>query len=129
MVRATVTSLEAQAAHWRKQRKPQIGEPVFAIGNPHGLGWTHTAGEISQLRRQSRNAFTYHVIQTSAAINVGSSGGGLYDSAGMLLGINTWTSDKRFAEGLGFSIAFASVLDLIPPRYELPENHPEEDAP
>lgn len=127
IVSAGIHSNEAREAHWSRKPSLKIGEAVFAVGNPHGLGWTHTAGDISQLRRQSRGTFDYRVIQTSAAINPGNSGGGLYDAAGMLLGINTWTQDKRFAEGLGFSIAFATLLDLIPEQFDLPVNRPEID--
>lgn len=128
LLSANITSNEAQAAHWQREPHSKIGDKVFAVGNPHGLGWTHTAGDVSQVRRQSRNNFGYRVIQTSAAINAGNSGGGLYDAAGMLIGINTWTQDKRFAEGLGFSIAFTTLLDLIPDNIRLPSNRPEEDT-
>ncbi|MFN0051576.1 MAG: trypsin-like peptidase domain-containing protein [Planctomycetales bacterium] len=111
----TVASAEAQAAVWDWERKSQIGASVFAIGNPHGLGWTHTQGTISQLRTQLRGSRSIRVIQTSAAINPGNSGGGLYDELGNLIGINTWTQDKRFSEGLGFAIAFGTLRDLAPP--------------
>ena len=49
------------------------------------------------------------MIQTDAALNPGNSGGGLYDKSGTLIGINTWTNDKRFSEGLGFAIALDSL--------------------
>ncbi|MEQ9379312.1 MAG: trypsin-like peptidase domain-containing protein [Pirellulales bacterium] len=128
LVSAEVDSAEVQEAHWRHDTKLQIGDPVFAVGNPHGLGWSHTAGDISHLRHTTRGTFSYRVIQTSAAINPGNSGGGLYDAAGTLIGINTWTHDKRFAEGLGFSIAFNTLLDLIPEDFELGQNNPPGDA-
>ena len=57
----------------------KVGETVFAIGNPHRLGWTHTQGVISQLRTQDFDLHRVRVIQTQAAINPGNSGGGLYD--------------------------------------------------
>jgi serine protease Do len=59
------------------------------------------------------------IIQTSAAINPGNSGGGLYDKAGKLIGINTWTKDKRLAEGLSFAITFTTLLDLAPVEHGL----------
>ena len=83
----------------------KVGESVFAIGNPHRLGWTHTQGVISQLRTQDFDLHRVRVIQTQAAINPGNSGGGLYDHEGYLLGINTWTADKSVSEGIGFAIA------------------------
>ncbi len=48
-------------------------------------------------------------------MNPGNSGGGLYDKSGTLIGINTWTNDKRSSEGLGFAIALDSLLELDPP--------------
>ena len=60
------------------------------------------------------------VIQTDAAINPGNSGGGLYSKQGMLIGLNTWTNDKRFSEGLSFAITFQTLLDLDPPPLKEP---------
>jgi hypothetical protein len=105
----------AEAAPWRKGRTARVGETVFAIGNPQRLGWTHTQGVISQFRLQDLGGRAVRLIQTQAAINPGNSGGGLYDREGFLLGINTWTSDKRVGEGISFAIALDSLLDLSPP--------------
>jgi serine protease Do len=96
----------------------KVGETVFAIGNPHRLGWTHTQGVISQMRTQEFDSHQVRVIQTQAAINPGNSGGGLYDHDGFLLGINTWTADKSVSEGIGFAIALDSLLELAPPPLE-----------
>jgi S1-C subfamily serine protease len=116
---------EARDAAWRKGRPMKVGEAVFAIGNPHRLGWSHTQGVISQLRTQAVDSRQVRVIQTQASINPGNSGGGLYDHEGYLLGINTWTADKRVSEGIGFAIALDTLLDLKPPPL-LPQ--PEETA-
>lgn len=107
------------AAIWHATSPVKIGDTVFAVGNPHGLGWTHTGGDVSQIRRRASGDTEYRVIQTSAAINPGNSGGGLYDKEGRLIGINTWTQDKRFAEGLGFAIAFETLLNMVPNRFRL----------
>ncbi len=96
----------------------KVGASVFAIGNPHNLGWSHTQGVISQLRTQHIDSRQVRVIQTQAAINPGNSGGGLYDQEGYLLGINSWTADKSVSEGLGFAIALDSLLELAPPHLE-----------
>ena len=117
IVSTSLTHDDAQEARWDDSHSPQIGESVFAVGNPHGLGWTHTSGSISQVRRQTRGSFNYRVLQTSAPINPGNSGGGLYDMQGNLLGINTLTTEKRFAEGLGFSIAVETLFELLPDRF------------
>ena len=100
----------ARAASWKPKTELVIGSEVFTIGNPQHLDWTHTRGSISQLRLQRRGERQVHVIQTDAALNPGNSGGGLYDKSGTLIGINTWTNDKRFSEGLGFAIALDSLL-------------------
>ena len=114
-------SQTAAAAKWKLDRKLQIGERVSAVGNPHGLGWTHTTGDISQFRTQRNGNRVIRVIQTSTAINPGNSGGGLYDKDGTLIGINTWTNDKRVSEGLSFSISFEALLDLNPPQLNEPD--------
>jgi serine protease Do len=90
------------------------------------LGWTHSAGDISQIRRRSQGDYSFRILQTTAAINPGNSGGGLYDSEGRLIGINTLTGDKRFAEGLGFSISLSTLLELLPDRFGLSQTNPPE---
>lgn len=114
-----------QEAFWDIDQEAVVGDPVFAIGNPHGLGWTHTSGSVSQLRRQSRGGFSFRLLQTSAAINSGNSGGGLYDAVGRLIGINTMTAEKRFAEGLGFSIAYGTLIDLLPEKFGIGQRNPD----
>jgi S1-C subfamily serine protease len=116
LVRAPCSSSSlGQAAFSEKGRPMRVGEPVFAIGNPHDLGWSHTQGVISQFRSQTHDSRRIRVIQTQAAINPGNSGGGLYDRDGYCLGINTWTADKSVSEGLGFAIALDTLFDLAPP--------------
>ena len=125
IISAPVVSDDVQEAYWDRDTAPHIGDEVFAVGNPHGLGWTHSAGDISQIRRQRMGDYNFRVLQTTAAINPGNSGGGLYDAEGRLIGINTLTGDKRFAEGLGFSIALPTLLELAPARLALPVKNPE----
>ena len=98
----------------------RVGERVFAIGNPHHLGWTHTQGVISQFRTRNYDSRRIRVIQTQAAINPGNSGGGLYDEEGYCLGINTWTADKSISEGIGFAVALDTLSDLAPPPLAAP---------
>jgi hypothetical protein len=111
---------QAQTAPWQKGRPIRVGETVFAIGNPHYLGWTHTQGVVSQLRTQVSGGRRVRVIQTQAAINPGNSGGGLYDREGYCIGINTWTGDKRVSEGIGFAVALDTLSDLEPPALAQP---------
>lgn len=115
VVRVPCTTQEALTARWRPDHHPRIGEPVFAVGNPYGLSWSYTEGTVSQLRIQETGGRRVRVIQTDAKINPGHSGGGLYDRDGYLIGINTWTQDKRVSEGLGFSISLQTLVDVLPP--------------
>lgn len=121
LVTVPVVATEPQSAIWDNPARLRIGDRVFAVGNPHGLGWTHTGGEVSQLRKQDHGATELRIIQTTAAINPGNSGGGLYDQDGHLIGINTWTQDKRVAEGLNFAVAFQPLLTLAPALFQLPD--------
>ena len=115
VVSAPLHSSEAAPVRWSDDPRPAMGDEVFSIGNPQGLGWSHTQGTISQLRTRRYGARRITIIQTDTAINPGNSGGGLYDESGNLIGINTWTSDKQMSEGLSFAISFASLLQLDPP--------------
>ena len=96
----------------------QVGQKVFAIGNPFGLDQTLTTGIISALGREI-DSMTGHairdVVQTDAAINPGNSGGPLLDSAGRLIGVNTAIASPSGAyAGIGFAIPVDTVNRIIP---------------
>ena len=114
IVRVACSSEEARTALWKQKIPLKVGDPVFAIGNPQGLGWTHTQGTISQFRIKDEGTHKLRVIQMQTAVNPGNSGGGLYDRKGELVGIVTWSQDKRISEGLNFAIALESALPLFP---------------
>src|ERR1700732_2474449 len=102
------------------QRRPHVGQLVFAIGSPEGLQNSVTMGVISALARQPdpTKALTY--LQTDAPINPGNSGGPLVDMNGFVLGINTFIlSQGGGSEGLGFAIP-ARVVDFV---YHSLRNH------
>ncbi len=96
----------------------QVGQKVFAIGNPFGLDQTLTTGIVSALGRQitSVTGRTIHdVIQTDAAINPGNSGGPLLDSAGRLIGVNTMIySPSGGSSGIGFAVPVHEVNRVVP---------------
>lgn len=91
----------------------QVGQAVFAIGNPYGLEQTLTSGIISALGRRLPTSAAYEidgVIQTDAAINPGNSGGPLLDSAGRLIGVNSAIiSGSGASAGIGFAIPVDTV--------------------
>jgi trypsin-like peptidase len=77
---------------------PRVGERVYAIGNPKGLSNTISEGILSALRAIDNE----DVIQHTAAISPGSSGGALLDANGVLLGINSWQMTE--GQNLNFAI-------------------------
>jgi 2-alkenal reductase len=96
----------------------QVGQAVFAIGNPFGLSRTLTTGVISALDRRLPTAVgreVVGVIQTDAAINPGNSGGPLIDSAGRLIGVNTAIiSGSGNSAGIGFAVPADVVNEVVP---------------
>ena len=88
----------------------QVGDVVFAVGNPLGIGKTVTMGIISATMKSELGvldeAGSYeNFIQTDASINPGNSGGALLDSKGRLIGINTAIiSQTRSSIGIGLAI-------------------------
>ena len=99
-------------------RDLQVGQRVFAIGNPFGLDRTLTTGVVSALGRSIQsmtNRKIGEVIQTDAAINPGNSGGPLLDSAGRLIGVNTQiASPSGGSAGIGFAIPVDTVNEVVP---------------
>lgn len=86
--------------------KTQVGDIVFAIGNPFGVGQTVTHGIISATHRTDLGINTFeNFIQTDAPINPGNSGGALIDVHGNLIGINNaiYTRTGGF-QGIGFAV-------------------------
>ncbi len=101
-------------------RNLQVGQKVYAIGNPFGLSGTMTRGIVSSIRpvRESSGATIDEAIQTDAAINPGNSGGPLLNWHGEVVGINTLIySNSGQSAGIGFAIpvntAKAVLNDLM----------------
>jgi serine protease Do len=92
----------------QREEKLEIGQPVFAIGNPLGLERTLTQGVISTTQR-SFDGLTY--IQTDTPINPGNSGGPLFNTRGEVIGITNM--GIRGGEALGFAIPSRYVKDFI----------------
>ncbi|HSD66075.1 MAG TPA: trypsin-like peptidase domain-containing protein [Vicinamibacteria bacterium] len=96
----------------------QVGQKVYAIGNPFGLDYTLTNGIVSALGRTIQGvggATIFDVIQTDAAINPGNSGGPLLDSGGRLIGMNTAIySPSGASAGIGFAVPMDTVARIVP---------------
>ena len=98
----------------------QVGQKVYAIGNPFGLAGTLTLGIVSSIRQvqEPDGLVIEEAIQTDAAINPGNSGGPLLNWHGEVIGINTMiASSVGQSAGIGFAIpintAKAVVNDLV----------------
>jgi S1-C subfamily serine protease len=99
----------------------QVGQKVYAIGNPFGLAGTLTRGIVSSIRQvqEPDGLVIDEAIQTDAAINPGNSGGPLLNWHGEVIGINTMIASNGAAQssGIGFAIpintAKAVVNDLV----------------
>jgi S1-C subfamily serine protease len=103
------------AAELGDAERLRVGQLVVAIGNPHGLGGSVTAGVVSALGRslpaRSRRAgrIIDNVIQTDAALNPGNSGGALADSRGRVVGINTAVAGV----GLGLAVPMNEATQRV----------------
>lgn len=93
----------------------RVGDRVIAIGNPLGtLGGTVTEGIISATDREVVvGGYTMKLLQTSAAVNPGNSGGGLFNMGGQLIGIVNSKSSGEDIEGLGFAVPINTVKQVM----------------
>ena len=96
----------------------EVGDVVFAIGNPFGVGQTVTMGIVSATGRGGFGIVDYEdFIQTDASINPGNSGGALVDAEGRLVGINTAILSRSGGnQGIGFAVPInmaRAVMDRI----------------
>ncbi|TKI70856.1 Do family serine endopeptidase [Sulfurimonas crateris] len=94
--------------------KVKVGDIVFALGNPFGVGETITQGIVSATGRSGVGIVEYEdFIQTDASINPGNSGGALINSAGHLIGINSAIISKSGGNvGIGFAIPSNMVTSI-----------------
>ena len=97
-------------------RNLQVGQKVYAIGNPFGLAGTMTRGIVSSIRpvREPNGATIDEAIQTDAAINPGNSGGPLMNWHGEVIGINTMIlSQVGQNAGIGFAIPINTAKAVL----------------
>ena len=112
-VLSTATPLKLSTVEIAPIADVRVGQRVFAIGSPHGLELTLTEGLVSALRPKAPGELP--AIQTSASISAGSSGGGLFDSEGRLIGVTDNISPG--GENLGFAYP-AQWLTELPQRLD-----------
>lgn len=86
-------------------KRPEVGDKVFAIGSPRGLENTFSSGEVSQWRDEN-------LMQTSALIDHGSSGGALINVYGEVVGITSGS----FYDGSQANLNYAWSIDVIKPH-------------
>ena len=100
---------------WGDSTKARVGDWVLAIGNPYGLGGTVTAGIISALHRGITGVGAYdRYIQTDAAINMGNSGGPMFDLEGNVIGIDSaLISPTGASVGIGLAIPAEAAKPVI----------------
>jgi serine protease Do len=117
VVKISATGLPTMA--FGESDKLQVGDYVFAIGDPFGIGETATMGIVSAKGRGGLAIEDYEdFIQTDAAINPGNSGGALINARGELVGINTaiLAGNGGGNQGIGFAIPISMahrVMDQI----------------
>jgi len=102
-----VAGLNATPAHLRQTSSVFVGERVYAIGSPRGFELTLSEGLVSGLREYENGS----LIQTSAAISPGSSGGALADDQGRLIGITTFS--RAESQNLNFALPGDWVQALV----------------
>ncbi len=105
------------AAEFGDSNALQVGDPVYAIGNPGGVEFfgSFTDGSVSAIQRPVSSSIGYSMkcIQHSAAINPGNSGGMLVNQYGQVIGINSQKIASTEYEGMGFAIPITSAKEII----------------
>lgn len=113
-----VKKSHAQAAEWSTAEEVYLGETVYAIGNANSQTMCANVGYISkdfeaiQVDLGDKDPYEYNVIRTSAAINSGNSGGGLYNLGCEIVGLVNAKS-KTDAAGFGYALTAASTRRVV----------------
>ena len=113
-----VSGKDLPAAQFGVSDDLQVGDPAYAIGNPLGveLRNTLTSGIVSAINRDvDVDGVTMTLIQTTAALNSGNSGGPLINQYGQVVGVNTikMMSEYDTIEGLGFAVPSSLALRWV----------------
>jgi putative serine protease PepD len=115
VLRVSAPSSALHVLSFDRSSTVQVGEPVYAIGNPFGLEGTMTSGIVSAIGRsiQAPNGLTIDgAIQTDAAINHGNSGGPLVDRYGRVIGVTSQIESGGSNQG-NVGVGFAVPSDVV----------------
>jgi len=96
------------------ERIPEVGESIFALGNPKGLSATFSNGIVSALRSQGGMP----VIQITAPISPGSSGGPVVDDKGRVIGVASF--NFREGQNLNFAVGSSAIIPMLAARNPMP---------
>ncbi|MBA2654184.1 MAG: trypsin-like peptidase domain-containing protein [Gammaproteobacteria bacterium] len=94
----------------RSSQDVKVGEQVYAVGNPEGLEKSISQGIISN-KRKDRGGY---ILQTDASVSFGSSGGGLFDQQGQLVGITN--SVDRHSKNIAFALPTEWITQILFPK-------------
>lgn len=110
----TKATTQSDFARIADPRKIRVGQEVLAVGTPLGFPFSVSHGIVSALNRD--NLGVYNMTQSDAFLNPGSSGGGLFNMKGELIGINSRIVppiNARVFTGLGFSIQSGQIIEFL----------------
>ncbi len=124
LIRVDPSGLGLKPLNLASSSAVQVGDTVYAIGNPYGLDETLTRGIVSALGREISapdGAKITGVIQTDAALNPGNSGGPLLDAQGEVIGVNSQIASDAASvagsqpgsTGVGFAISSNIVAQAV----------------
>lgn len=112
-----INTTELQAAEFAVSDELEVGDTVYAIGNPGGTQFfgSFTNGMVSAIGRPIDSPVGYEVacVQHTAAINPGNSGGALVNEYGQVVGINSSKIASEEYEGMGFSVPTSTVKEIV----------------
>ena len=111
----SVTKTNLEVAQFGDSTALQVGETVYAIGNPGGSEFygSMTSGIVSALDRSISSTYTMTVIQHNAAISPGNSGGALVNSQGQVVGINSSKISATDYEGIAFAVPISVARPVV----------------
>ncbi len=112
-----VNSTDLKAAEFADSSAVEVGDTVYAIGNPGGMQFfgSFTNGMVSAIGRPVDSPVGYEVacIQHTAPINPGNSGGALLNEYGQVIGINSSKIASTDYEGMGFAVPSSTVKEIV----------------